>query len=146
MVQDLGTYTFTRDSILRFAAKFDPQPFHLNDAAAEDSHFGALCASGWHTASVFMKLNVERGRKEFYRLTGYDGPPVEFGPSPGMRNIRWELPVYVGESIRYTNTLNSKRKLPNRPGWGLITNTSEAFKEDGSRVLTMDGAVMVRTD
>ena len=56
---ELGSHTFTADAIKIFARRFDPQPFHLDEAAAARSHFGALCASGWHTASVWMRLMVQ---------------------------------------------------------------------------------------
>ncbi len=52
VTEQLGSYTFTAEEIKRFAAKYDPQPFHMDEKAAAESHFGALCASGWHTAAV----------------------------------------------------------------------------------------------
>ncbi len=55
---ELGTHTFKANDIIRFAEKYDPQPFHLSEEGAAKTHFGQLCASGWHTASVFMKLLV----------------------------------------------------------------------------------------
>ena len=61
---EVGRHTFTADDIKAFARRFDPQPFHLDEAAAARSHFGALCASGWHTASVWMRLMVEYQRRE----------------------------------------------------------------------------------
>jgi acyl dehydratase len=61
---EVGRCTFTADGIKAFARRFDPQPFHMDEAAAARSHFGALCASGWHTASVWMRLMVEHQRRE----------------------------------------------------------------------------------
>ena len=61
---EVGRHTFTADDIKAFARRFDPQPFHLDEAAAARSHFGALCASGWHTASVWMRLMVEHQHRE----------------------------------------------------------------------------------
>ena len=61
---ELGQHTFTADGIKAFARRFDPQPFHLDEAAAARSHFGALCASGWHTAAVWMRLMVEHQRRD----------------------------------------------------------------------------------
>ena len=85
MTLELGSHTFEPDEIIRFAEKFDPQPFHLSEEGAARSNFGRLCASGWHTCSIWMRLNVSHGRDEFLRLTGYEGPPPVFGPSPGLR-------------------------------------------------------------
>ena len=61
---EVGRHTFTADNIKAFARRFDPQLFHLDEAAAARSHFGALCASGWHTAAVWMRLMVEHQRRE----------------------------------------------------------------------------------
>src|SRR5262245_24433649 len=84
---DMGTHTFGRDDIIAFAREFDPQPFHLNEAAAKASLFGALCASGWHTAALAIRGNIgsrltgnEQARAQGVRLAAY-------GPSPGFRNL-----------------------------------------------------------
>ncbi|MFD0916394.1 MaoC family dehydratase [Pseudahrensia aquimaris] len=146
MVQELGDHTFTREAIIAFAEKYDPQRFHLSDEGATKSHFGALCASGWHTAAAWMRLNVERGRGELIRLTGYVGPEPVMGPSPGLRNLKWTHPVYAGDTITYRTTITGKRKNPRREGWGLLTSNTQGFNQDGTLVITMDGAVTLRTD
>jgi acyl dehydratase len=146
MKQELGSYTFQADEIIEFATDFDPQPFHLSQEDAEKSNFGSLCASGWHTLSVWMKLNITNGRSEFSRLVGRDCPETVFGPSPGVRNIKWLWPVYAGETIRYTSEITGKRKNPKRPGWGMVLSHSQGFNEAGKCVMQMDGAVTVRTD
>ena len=63
-ISDIGRHTFTAEDIKGFAARFDPQPFHLDEAAAARSHFGRLCASGWHTACVWMRLLIDFRRRE----------------------------------------------------------------------------------
>lgn len=145
MVQELGSHTFEREEIIRFATKFDPQRFHLSEEGARNSNFGRLCASGWHTASQWMRQNIEFGRGELSRLTGQDVGAV-FGPSPGVRNIRWHYPVFVGDTVTYRSTVSAKRITPNRPGWGMIMNHSEAFNQDGVKVMSMDGAITIRTE
>ena len=85
LVLQTGNYTFDAEKIKRFAAKFDPQPFHLDEEAAKKSVFGELCASGWHTISVWMRLNVDHGRRMLETESGYHGPPPEFGMSPGAK-------------------------------------------------------------
>src|ERR1043166_8785937 len=60
----LGSHTFTAEDIKTFAAQYDPQAFHMDEAAAAKSHFGALCASGWHTIAVWMRLRVQYGQRE----------------------------------------------------------------------------------
>ncbi len=146
MMQELGSYTFEADEIIEFATEFDPQPFHLSQEAAEKSNFGSLCASGWHTLSVWMKLNIKNGRSEFSRLVGAPCPETLFGPSPGVRNIKWLHPVYVGETIRYTSEITAKRKNPKRAGWGMVLSHSQGFNAAGECVMKMDGAVTMRTD
>lgn len=141
MTQHLGSHTFSRDEIIEFASQFDPQPFHLSEDAAAKSHFGALCASGWHTISVWMSLNVAHGRQQLIALTGYEGPDPMMGPSPGVRNIRWSRPVYVGDTITYSSTITGKKPSTGRPGWATVLSRSEGVNQDGQTVLTMDGAV-----
>jgi len=146
MVQELGSHTFQSEEIIEFATEFDPQPFHLTEEGAAKSHFGRLCASGWHTGSIWMQLNVANGRDEFIRLTGYKGPEPVFGPSPGLRNIKWTFPVYVGDTITYTSTISGKRTNPRREGWGILMNHSVGINQDGKQVMQMDGAVTLRVD
>ena len=146
LVQQIGSHTFERDEILEFAAEFDPQRFHMDDEAAAQSNFGKLCASGWHTISVWMGLNVRNGNQGLIALSGYTGPPPVMGPSPGVRNIKWMAPVYVGDTITYRSTLTGKRTSPNRKGWGMLMNRTEGFNQNGVQVLSMDGAVTLRVD
>ncbi|MGH6861040.1 MAG: MaoC/PaaZ C-terminal domain-containing protein, partial [Phyllobacterium sp.] len=90
---DLGTYTFTADEIIAFAEKYDPQRFHVDPEAARHSNFGALCASGWHTTAVWMRLNV-KNMKSLVRAARQRGEqPPQFGPSPGFENLKWLKPV-----------------------------------------------------
>ena len=93
IVRELGTHLFEAEAIKEFARKFDPQPFHVDEAAAARSVLGGLCASGWHTAAVWMRLSVDAGMTA--RDTPWDGPGPEpvFGPSPGFRNLKWLKPV-----------------------------------------------------
>ena len=146
MVMVLGQHTFEADEIIRFAEKFDPQKFHLSEEGAKKSNFGRLCASGWHTASTWMRKNVENGRPELIRLTNYAGPSPIFGPSPGIRNLRWMAPVFVGDTITYQSTITDKRVMPKRPGWGMMLSRSEGMNQDGKLVLALDGAVLLKMD
>ncbi|MEM8750751.1 MAG: MaoC family dehydratase [Pseudomonadota bacterium] len=146
MVQELGSYTFERDEIIEFAAQFDPQRFHLSEEAAQASNFGALCASGWHTVSVWMRMNVLNGRPELKRMTGYTGEMPQFGPSPGVRNVKWLAPVFVGDTITFRSTITSKRITPHREGWGMALSHSEGSNQHGTKVFQMDGAVTLRID
>lgn len=143
---ELGEYTFDAAEIVAFARRYDPQRFHVDAEAAKSSIFRGLCASGWHTASIWMRLNVLNGRREMVRATGYSGPKVTFGPSPGVRDLNWLRPVYAGETIRYSSTVQNKRRSASRPGWGIVTSDARAELPDGTPVMTMRGSVLVPTD
>jgi acyl dehydratase len=133
--RELGSYTFSADEIKRFAAKFDPQPFHLDEEAGRKSHFGGLAASGWHTASVFMKLQS--------RLINEIGADVrKSGPSPGYRNLRWLKPVLAGDTLTYTTEVVRKRELVTRPEWGIVFSQITAVNQRGERVYEFEGSVL----
>ena len=96
---EIGSHTFTAEDIKTFAERFDPQPFHLDDAAAARSHFGRLCASGWHTACVWMRLLIDRRRREDDERRARGEPVAQLGPSPGFRDLQWLKPVYAGDTV-----------------------------------------------
>lgn len=142
--KQLGSHVFTADAIVDFASQFDPQRFHLDAEAARNSVFGGLCASGWHTASVWMKLNIAASitEAELARAEGRTLP--EFGPSPGFRNLRWFKPVFAGDEIFYSLTIRGSRPLASRPGWSILELISEAHDADGTLVMSFDSAALIR--
>ncbi|MCP1199878.1 MaoC family dehydratase [Notoacmeibacter sp. MSK16QG-6] len=143
---DLGSYTFEAEAIKEFARKFDPQPFHLDEDAAERSHFGKLCASGWHCCAIFMKLNVANGDAALRNATGWSGPLPERGPSPGLRDLKWRRPTYAGDTLSYSMTLKEARESQSRPGWGLLQSDIEATNQDSEIVMRFISTVFIRTD
>lgn len=142
--KQLGSHVFTADAIMDFARQFDPQRFHIDAEAAKDSVFGGLCASGWHTASVWMKLNIAATADETARAEAEGRSLPEFGPSPGFRNLRWFKPVYAGDEIFYSTTIRGSRPLASRPGWSILELISEAHDRDGALVMSFDSAAMIR--
>jgi acyl dehydratase len=110
---ELGRHTFTAEDIIQFASRYDPQPFHTDEAAAARSHFGGLVASGWHTASVYMKLQARAIAERGTDL-------AQSGPSPGFRNLRWPRPVFAGDTLSYASEVLGKRELKTRPHWGVV--------------------------
>jgi acyl dehydratase len=142
----LGSHAFTPTEIKAFAAKYDPQPFHVDEEAAEQSVFGKLCASGWHTAAMWMKYNL--ATRTALNGKEWDGPGPEptFGPSPGFRNLKWLKPVYAGETITFTRTGLSHRPVASRAGWRLFTLRAEAFDSTGGKVLEFESAVLVKVE
>jgi acyl dehydratase len=140
---EIGTHTFGREEILDFARAFDPQPFHLDEAAAARSLFGGLAASGWHVACAWMRLWVlhEQAEAKAARARGED--PVVPGPSPGFDDMRWMKPVLAGTTLRYRNTAISARPTTSRPGWGVLTTLVTATDEAGDEVFRFTGHVFV---
>jgi acyl dehydratase len=133
---ELGTYTFTADAIKGFAGRFDPQAFHLDEAAAARSPFGALCASGWHTAAVWMRLMVAHQRREDAARRERGEPVAQLGPSPGFRELKWLRPVYVGDTIHYAMEIVETRPSNSRPDWGLITLRNTGVNQKGEPVIS----------
>jgi acyl dehydratase len=140
----LGTHRFDAAAVKAFARAYDPQPFHLDEALAAHSVFGALCASGWHTASAWMRLNVENMEALRSRPWGGTGPRPEWGPSPGFQKLRWPKPVFAGETVSFWRTALSHRRLASRPGWRVLSMLAEGEDSHGDRVLEFEGAVLVK--
>ncbi len=130
---EVGTHTFAEDEIIAFARQFDPQPFHIDPAAAKASFFGGLIASGWHTCSIAMRLMVDK----------YVGRSASLG-SPGLDNIRWLAPVRAGDTITYRRTTTAARPSESKPGVGLVHSRWEARNQKGELVMTMEGWGMFR--
>jgi acyl dehydratase len=137
---ELGSYHFTRTSILAFAKAYDPQPFHIGEAGA----FGGLIASGWHTAAAWMKCYVatnDAGCAE--RAVKGEALP-EQGPSPGFVNLKWLKPVRPGDTISYRSTVTGKRALTSRRRWGLVESLNEGFDQNWQLVFSFEGRVLVQ--
>ncbi|SFU19995.1 MaoC family dehydratase [Mesorhizobium sp. YR577] len=141
----LGSHRFEPEAIKAFAAKYDPQPFHMDEKKAENSVFGRLCASGWHTTATWMRYNLEQQALADGKWDG-PGPKPEFGPSPGFKNLKWLKPVYAGETVTFTRTGLSHRPVASRPGWRLVTIRADAFDSTGDKVLEFESAVLVKAD
>jgi acyl dehydratase len=136
----LGSHTFDAESIRAFARKYDPQPFHVDGEEAKKSLFGALCASGWQTAATWMKRNLATPVKPWPG----PGPAPEFGPSPGITDMKWLKPVYAGETVSYSRTAVSHRPMASRPGWRVLTVRAEGFDSTGDKVIEFESAVLVK--
>jgi acyl dehydratase len=133
---EIGRHTFTAEEIKAFAGRFDPQVFHLDEAAAAASHFGALCASGWHTAATWMRLMVEHQRREDDTRRARGEPVARLGPSPGFRELKWLKPVYVGDTISYTTEVIETRPSNSRPDWGLMMVRNTGVNQRGEPVIS----------
>lgn len=130
-----GHYQVTREEVMDFASKYDPQPFHLDDEAAAQTHFGRLSASGWHTCSMTMSMMVENMKGEKSAGLG----------SPGVDQLRWKKPVYPGDTLRCETEIIEKRRSASRPEMGIFKSLIRTFNQDGEMVLEMVSNGLIRT-
>ncbi|MEO5494675.1 MAG: MaoC family dehydratase [Sphingomonas sp.] len=130
-----GRYDVTRDEVMEFARKYDPQPFHLSDEAAAQTHFGRLSASGWHTCAMTMAMVVENLQN--HRQAGLG--------SPGMDELKWLKPVYPGDTLRCETEILEKRVSTSRPEMGLYKSRMTVFNQDDVPVMTFVSNGMIRT-
>lgn len=138
-----GRHTFTPDSIKSFARRFDPQRFHIDEEEAARSHFGALCASGWHTAAAWMRLMVDHRRAQEDAIRARGEPVAALGPALGLRNLKWLRPVYAGETIDYKTEITDLRISGSRPRFGLMTTLTTGANQDGAAVIAFESTTFV---
>ena len=124
----LGSINVSKKEIITFAEKFDPQPFHTNEIKAKESIFGGLCASGWHTCSLFMRIL-------------YDGFLINSAAlgSPGMNEIRWLKPLRPGETITGIGEVIKKTPSKSRPEIGSLIINYEVFNKNNELIMTLIG-------
>ncbi len=123
---DVGTVDVSREEIVEFARRYDPQPFHLDEAAADDGPYGGLIASGWHTAALFMGLFVRRILLDAASMG-----------SPGVEELRWTAPVRPGDRLTGRVTVTAVEPSAKRRDRGTVFTTSEVVNQDGVVVMTM---------
>lgn len=134
-VRKFGQYEVSREEVIGFATKYDPQPFHLDDAAAAETHFGRLSASGWHTCSMTMRMMVDDMA---------DNPSAGLG-SPGIDQLRWKKPVFPGDTLRCETELMEKRRSASRPEMGISKSRVRTFNQNDEIVLEMVSNALIRT-
>jgi acyl dehydratase len=141
---EIGSYLFTRENIIRFARTYDPQPFHVDPEAAAKSHFGALCASGWHTGAACMRKLIDRRDAMREAVMAQGLKPPAMGSSPGFKDLVWHRPVYVNDEITFASTLVAKRASASRPGWGLIFSRNSGTNQRGELVYSFIGSAFMQ--
>jgi acyl dehydratase len=125
-VHEVGPVTVTREEILDFGRRFDPQPFHVDEEAARRTEFGGLVASGWHTCSLAMRMYVDA----FLNRTVSAG-------SPGVEGIRWLRPVRPGDALRLRVEVLEARPSESRPHLGLVRARWRMVNQDGEPVMEL---------
>lgn len=140
---ELGRHTFTAEDIKSFAQRYDPQTFHLDEAAAARSHFGGLVASGWHTGSVCIRLIIQDRLREEEAMRARGEPVGRTGPSPGFRELKWLKPVYAGDTISFASEIIEARPVQSRPDKGLVFARNSGTNQAGELVFSFISVVFV---
>ncbi len=121
-----GSYAVTREEVLEFARRYDPQPFHLDDAAAAANPiFGRLSASGWHTCAMVMRMTVDHWAGAQSRVLG----------AAGVDQIRWLRPVYPGDTLRCEAVVLDLAPGKPRPGMVMATIETTTLNQDDVPVM-----------
>ena len=129
----LASKLVTAEEIVEFAKEFDPQPMHLSEEAGKASILGGLSASGWHTASMFMRMMFD----------GWLSRSSSEG-SPGIEFMEWKKPVLAGDTLSGRSTVLESRPLRSRPGIGLVKFLHEVENQRGEIVMRGENAIMMR--
>lgn len=132
--RDFGSHHVTREEVLDFARKYDPQPFHLSDEEAAKTHFGRIAASGWHTAAMTMGVIARRVVDEEQAGLG----------SPGIDELRWKKPVYPGDTIDVRGRILEKTPSRSRPDMGSFRTETTVTNQNGEVVMTFISIVLIR--
>ncbi|MRG56645.1 enoyl-CoA hydratase [Phyllobacterium sp. SYP-B3895] len=130
----LGSKQVTTEEIIDFARQFDPQPFHLNEAAGKASILGGLAASGWHTVSMFMRMLCDA-----YLLdsTSQGAPGIDF--------VKWKHPVLAGDTLTGRTTILEQRLSKSKPSLGFVKMHHDVFNQDGTLVCELEHTAMFST-
>jgi len=134
--REVGSFTFTAELIKKFAAQFDPQRFHLDEEEGRKSLFGGLAASGWHVASVCMKLMVADGKRQAKEAHARGEKVAIWGPSPGFRELRWIKPVLAGDTVSFSSEVETLRTSDTRPEWGIVQVRNTGTNQRGEVVFS----------
>jgi len=129
-----GSYEVTREEVLDFARKYDPQPFHLSDEAAARTHFGRLAASGWHTCAMTMAVIARKVVEEEQAGLG----------SPGVDELRWLKPVFPGDTLHVRSKIVDKTPSRSKPQIGSFRSATVVTNQDDVPVLTFTSIVLMR--
>ncbi|RQW43594.1 MaoC family dehydratase [Novosphingobium sp. LASN5T] len=133
-VDRFGHYQVTREEVIGFASRYDPQPFHLDDEAAAQTHFGRLSASGWHTCAMVMAMVVKNLKARQQAGLG----------SPGVDELRWHKPVYPGDTLRCETQLLEKKRSRSRPEMGSFRSTMRVFNQNDDLVMSFTSIGLIR--
>jgi acyl dehydratase len=130
---EYGPRVITREEIVAFAAEFDPQPMHLDEAAAKQTMMGGLSASGWYACCILMRMSAD----SFVVNSSSMG-------APGVDEVRWLAPIRPDDELRLRATVAETRVSKSRPDMGFVRFDFEIFNAGGTRVMTLTTSLMMR--
>lgn len=129
-----GSYEVTREEVLEFARKYDPQPFHVSDEEAAKTHFGRIAASGWHTGAMTMAVIARHVVEHEQAGLG----------SPGIDELRWLKPVYPGDTLHVSGKIIEKTPSRSKPFMGSFRTETTVTNQDAVPVMTFKSIVLIR--
>jgi acyl dehydratase len=129
-----GSYNVTREEVLEFAHKYDPQPFHISDEVAAKTHFGQIAASGWHTGAMAMAVIARHVVKHEQAGLG----------SPGIDELRWLKPVYPGDTLHVRGKIVDKTPSRSKPHMGSFRTETTVTNQDEVPVMRFTSIVLIR--
>lgn len=129
-----GSYEVTREEVIDFASKYDPQPFHLSDEEAAKTHFGRIAASGWHTAAMVMAVIARYVTRHGHQGLG----------SPGIDELRWKKPVYPGDTLTVRGKVVEVRPSRSKPEIGSFRTETTVTNQHGEVVMSFTSIVLMR--
>ena len=129
-----GSYEVTREEVLEFARKYDPQPFHLSDEEAAKTHFGRIAASGWHTCAMTMAVIARYVVEDEQAGLG----------SPGVDELRWLKPVYPGDTLHVQGKVVDTRPSRSKPEIGSVRTETTVTNQHDVPVMRFTSIVLVR--
>lgn len=130
---EYGPRLVTAEEIKAFAQRFDPQLMHLDEAAAAKTIMGGLCASGWHTCAIIMRMMVD----------GFLHDSASMG-APGVEEVRWLKPLRPGDRLLLRTTVLETRPSRSRPDSGFVRMMIEGFDAAGEKIISMTATLMQR--
>ena len=131
-VMRFGGYEVTREEIIEFARQFDPQPFHLDEAAARESMYGGLIASGWHTGAMFIRMVTQHMTTPAHATSG----------ALGFDDLKWLRPVRPGDVLSIESVIREKIESRSRRDRGLVKVESRVSDQRGEVVMSLVSLVI----
>lgn len=132
-VFEFGSIQVIESEVINFALQFDPQDFHVDPAAARETIFGGIIASGWHTAGMSMRLYADHYLTKVASLA-----------SPGLDQLKWIKPVRPGDELSIRITVIQTRRSQSKPDRGVVRSLIETLNQKGSVVMSMTAVNMIR--